>query len=160
MALAKQSAAHGLNMLPGHARFADLKPDVAGGIGRGTIMDTSVHPPAGSKLIYQMEGWFGDVIITTFPCFLVVSQAKQALQNIGSSGASFAHVEITKSDDFLELQPAVELPQFVWLKVSGKAGHDDFGIAGDLRLVISERVLDILDHLGIPSATVEPYDGR
>ncbi|MET3577650.1 hypothetical protein ABID19_000665 [Mesorhizobium robiniae] len=137
-----------------------IKPDVAGGIGRGTIMDTSVHPPVVSKLIYQMEGWFGDVIITTFPCFLVVAEVKQALQNIGFSGANFAHAEITKSEDFLELQPHVELPQFVWLKVDGKAGHDDFGIAGDLRLVISKRVLDLLDDFGIPSATVEPYDGR
>ena len=137
-----------------------INPDVAGGIGRGTIMDTSVHAPVVSKLIYQMEGWFGDVIITTFPCFLVVSEVKQALQNIGFSGASFAHVEITKSDDFLELQPNIELPQFVWLKVSGKAGHDDFGIARDLRLVISARVLDMLEAFGIPSATVEPYDGR
>ncbi|MER9891704.1 hypothetical protein NKJ40_06305 [Mesorhizobium sp. M0119] len=137
-----------------------IKPDVAGGIGRGTIMDTSVHPPVVSKLIYQMEGWFGDVIVTTFPCFLVVAEVKQALQNIGFSGANFAHAEITKSEDFLELQPDVELPQFVWLKVNGKAGHDDFGIAGDLRLVISKRVLDLLDRFGIPSATVEPYDGR
>jgi len=141
-------------------KYFYIKPDVAGGIGRGTIMDTSVHPPVVSKLIYQMEGWFGDVIITTFPCFLVVSEVKQALQNIGFSGASFAHVEITKSDDFLELQPNIELPQFVWLKVSGKAGHDDFGIARDLRLVISARVLDMLEAFGIPSATVEPYDGR
>ncbi|WP_245437169.1 hypothetical protein [Mesorhizobium helmanticense] len=137
-----------------------IKPDVAGGIGRGTIMDTSVHPPVVGKLVYQMEGWFGDVIITTFPCFLVVAEVKQALQNIGFSGANFAHAEITKSEDFLELQPHVELPQFVWLKVDGKAGHDDFGIAGDLRLVISKRVLDLLDDFGIPSATVEPYDGR
>ncbi|MER9328179.1 hypothetical protein NKJ26_19475 [Mesorhizobium sp. M0152] len=123
-------------------------------------MDTSVHPPVVSKLIYQIEGWFGDVIVTTFPCFLVVAEVKQALQNIGFSGASFAHVEVTKSDDFLELQPHVELPQFVWLKVNGKAGHDDFGIASDLRLVISERMLDLLNDFGIPSATVEPYDGR
>lgn len=137
-----------------------IKPDVAGGIGRGTIMDTSVHPPIVSKLVYQMEGWFGDVIITTFPCFLVATEFKQALQKIGFSGANFAHAEITKSEDFLELQPHVELPQFVWLKVDGKAGHDDFGIAGDLRLVISKRVLDLLDRFGIPSATVEPCDGR
>lgn len=54
-----------------------IKPDVAGGIGPGTIMDTSVHPPLVSKLVYQMEGWFGHVIITTFPCFLVVWRVRK-----------------------------------------------------------------------------------
>jgi hypothetical protein len=88
-----------------------------------------------------------------------VAEVKQALQNIGFSGASFAHAEITKSDNFLELQPHVELPQFVWLKVNGKAGHDDFGIARDLRLVVSERILNLLEDFGIPSAIVEPYEG-
>ncbi|WP_137935474.1 hypothetical protein [Mesorhizobium comanense] len=136
-----------------------IKPDVAGGIGRGTVMDATVHPPVVNKLVYLMEGWFGDVIVTTFPCFLIVDEVRQGLLNIGFSGASFAHVDVIKSEDFLELQPDVELPSFVWLKVSGKAGEDDFGIAQNLRLVVSERVLNLLEDFGIPSAIVEPYNG-
>ncbi|TPM34485.1 hypothetical protein [Mesorhizobium sp. B2-3-5] len=59
----------------------------------------------------------------------------------------------------MELQPAVELPSFVWVKVGGKAGKDDFGIAQNLSLVVSARVLDLLENFGIPSAIVEPYEG-
>ncbi|MER9432995.1 hypothetical protein [Mesorhizobium sp. M0408] len=135
-----------------------IKPDVAGGFGKGTVLDTSVHPPIVSKLIYQMDGWFGDVLITTFPCFLVTEEAKRALLEVGFSGATFAHVEVTTSEDFRELQPEVELPAFVWLKINGQAGRDDFGIARDLRLVVSERVLDLLEQLGTPSAVIEPFD--
>ncbi|MFD2056543.1 hypothetical protein ACFSQT_26735 [Mesorhizobium calcicola] len=49
------------------------------------------------------------------------------------------------------MQPDVELPPFVWLKVDGRASCDDFGINQKLNLVISERAFDVLDDL--PSAT-------
>jgi hypothetical protein len=42
--------------------------------------------------------------------------------------------------------------------VNGKAGRDDFGIAANYRLVISKRILDLLESLGIPFAVVEPYE--
>lgn len=51
----------------------------------------------------------------------------------------------------------VKLPPFVWLKVDGKAGHDDFGLAEDHRLVVSESVLDALRPLGISHALIEPF---
>jgi hypothetical protein len=113
-------------------RCFEIEPDVAGGIGRGTVMDTSVHPPVVTKLVYQFEGWFGDSIVTTFPCFLVTEDVKRRLVDLGASGAAFAQAEITISENFHELQPDVELPPFVWLKIDGQAGRDDFGIAGNL----------------------------
>jgi hypothetical protein len=138
-------------------RYFEVKPDVAGGLGEGTIMDTSVHPPVVSKLVYRVEGWFGDVLVTTFPCFLVTEEAKRGLLAIGISGATFAEAEVVTSDDFQELQADVELPPFVWLKVNGSAGHDDFGINKHLNLVISERAFDVLDELGLPSASITPF---
>lgn len=134
-------------------------PNVAGGLGEHTVLDPSVHPPIVTKLHYEVEGWFGDVIVTTFPCFLVTEETQHALQKMGFSGATFAAAEVTISEDCQEDQPGLELPPFVWLKVDGKAGRDDFGIAADYRLVISKRVLNLLESLGIPFAVVEPYDG-
>lgn len=83
---------------------------------------------------------------------------QRALQQIGFSGATFAEAEVTTSEEFHEYQPGQELPPFVWLKVNGKAGRDDFGIAANYRLVISKRILDLLESLGIPFAVVEPYE--
>jgi hypothetical protein len=45
----------------------------------------------------------------------------------------------------------------VWLQVTGRAGRDDFGLAADLRLVISERALDVLKGLQLDDALIEPF---
>lgn len=142
----------------GSTGYFKIRPNVAGGIGENTVLDSSVHPPIVTRLHYVVEGWFGDVIVATFPCFLVTEETQRALQKMGFSGATFADAEVTTSEECQEDQPGLELPPFVWLKVNGKAGRDDFGIAIPFRLVISKRILDLLESLGIPFAVVEPYE--
>lgn len=139
-------------------KYFYVKPAVSGGLDQGTIMDSGAHPPVVSRLVYQIEGWSGDALITSFPCFLVTEEAARALLALNFTGATFASVEITISDNFRELYPDVELPSFVWLRVNGQAGHDDFGLARICRLVVSERVLDVLDELGIPGADFDLFD--
>ena len=39
--------------------FYYLEPEVSGGIGDSTILDTSVHPPIVSALEYEFEDWLG-----------------------------------------------------------------------------------------------------
>ncbi|WP_378919867.1 hypothetical protein [Mesorhizobium kowhaii] len=118
----------------------------------------SIHPPIVTKLHYEFQGWFGDVLLESFPCFIVTEGAKSALLEIGISGVTFSPVEVSTSDLFEEMQPDQRLPPFVWLKVDGDAGRDDFGIANDYRLVVSERVLDALKPLGISNALIEPFE--
>lgn len=124
-----------------------VKPIVAGQITEGTVMDTSVHPPIVSELHFEFGGWHGDALVTSFPCFLVTEEAKRGLLAIGITGATFADAVVTISEDFHLVQPDVELPPFVWLKVDGEAGRDDFGINQELYLVISERAFDVFDEL-------------
>jgi hypothetical protein len=95
---------------------------------------------------------FGEAIFT--------EETKRALLEMGFSGATFADAEVTTSEAFHEGQPGPELPPFVWLKVNGQVGRDDFGISPDYRLVISKRVLDLLESLGIPLAIVYPFDAK
>ena len=142
-------------------RYYEVKPLVAGDLGDGTVMDTSIHPPIVSELHYHFAGWLGDSLVTSFPCFLVTEEAERALLAIGISGAVFADAEVTISEDFHRVQPDVVLPPFVWLKVGGKAGHDDFGINQNLNLVVSERAFDVFDELGLPSADIKRFgDGN
>jgi hypothetical protein len=78
-------------------------------------------------------------------------------QTLGATtGARSADVEITTTYPFREFQADTKLPKFVWLQVTG-AGHDDFGLAADLRLVISERALDVLKGLQLNHALIEPF---
>lgn len=135
-----------------------IEPEVAGGLGDHTVRDVSVHPPIITKLHYEFQGWLGDVLLESFPCFIVTEAAKSALLEIGISGVILTPVEVSTSDLFEEMQPDQKLPPFVWLKVNGDAGRDDFGIARDYRLVVSERVLDALKPLGISNALIEPFE--
>jgi hypothetical protein len=52
-----------------------------------------------------------------------------------------------------------ELPPFRWMIVDGAAFQHDFGMADDLRLVVSERALGTLRAVGIDHALVEPAVG-
>lgn len=135
-----------------------LEPEVAGGLGEHTVMDTSVHPPLVSRLHYEFEGWLGDDLLESFPCYIVTARLREGLESAGTSGCTFDDVEVSKSDTFEELYPGRELPTFYWLRVEGGAGADDFGIAADHRLVASERILDLIKaNYRLNQCDIEPY---
>jgi hypothetical protein len=120
-------------------------------------MDRSVHPPIVSRLHYEIAGWDGDVLLESFPAFIVTEHAMNKLMEIGVTGARSADVEVTTMYPFRELYPDTKLPKFVWLQITGRAGRDDFGLAANLRLVISERALDVLKGLQLNDALIEPF---
>lgn len=117
-------------------------------------MDRSVHPPIVHRLHYEFDGWLGDVLLESFPCFIVTRAAAHDLQNAGLSGATFDEVCVTTSDQFEALYPNRQLPPFMRLKVTGIVGKDDFSTALDGRLVVSEAALGILNGLRISNAVV------
>jgi hypothetical protein len=139
------------------ARQFILEPEVAGGLGADTAMDSSVHPPMVSALHYEFEGWLGDDLLETFPCFIVTERLKSALEDAGSTGCSFAPVKVTVSDSFAECYPDRALPQFYWLRVTGTPEKDDFSLASDHRLLVSDEALDVLRAFTIEHCEVLPW---
>ena len=135
-----------------------VEPEVAGGLGENTAMDRTVHPPIVNKLHYKFDGWLGDLLLESFPCFIAEKCVAQQLKVASLTGFDFSDVEITKSEQFKELYPNRQLPEFVWLKVFGKAGVDDFGVSDDSRLVVSERVLSYFKSQGLKNALVETFN--
>lgn len=134
-----------------------LSPDVAGGLGEKTEMDYTVIPPQVTKLHYDVEGWDGDVLISSVDTFLLTKAAAKALTQAGLTGMSFDKAHVTRSVIFRELYPGRRLPRFVWFRPDGTAGVDDFGVS-NRHLVVSKRALDLLKPLGIPGAReIEPY---
>ncbi len=138
-------------------KYFYIEPEVAGGLGTNTVMNRNVHPPAVSKLHYHFDGWLGDALLESFPCFIITETAAQRLQLAGMTGVSFDEMETSTSEQFQELYPNRQLPKFVWLKVEGKPGRDDFGVASDGRLVVSERALEFLRALGISQAITAEF---
>lgn len=138
--------------------FYTIEPEVAGGFGEHTEVDRSSGRMEVNRLHYKFDGWLGDHLLESTPCFIASKRLAEKINLEGLSGVEIDEVEITKSDEFLELHPTRELPEFVWLKVNGKAGQDDFGIAADLRLVVSRRALDLLMQMGIAhAASIDPF---
>jgi len=133
-----------------------VKPEVAGGLGANTIMDSSTHPPKVDKLHYVFDGWSGDALLTSFPCFIVTMEAQKLLEENQLSGMCFSDVEVSKSDSFMELYPDKDLPVFSWLRINGVAGNNDFGI-GNNRMIVSDRALKVLSQLGINEAIISEY---
>jgi hypothetical protein len=134
-----------------------IEPEVAGGLGPHTMMDRSVFPPLVSKLHYQFDGWQGDEIVESFPCFLVTESLSDRLAQGALAGIEFADAEVSVSDQFRDAHPGMVLPRFIWLKVSGEAGKDDFGIGPDSKMVVSERALLVIRATAPQWLDVEPF---
>jgi hypothetical protein len=134
-----------------------FEPEVAGELGENTVIDTRYHPPVVTKLHYKFSGWLGDAILESFPCFITTTEVINIISEIGLTGVDVAPVETSVSQGFNEAVGLRSLPPFFWLKIDGVAGGDDFGIAKDLRLVLSERALNAIRAFGINNALVESY---
>jgi hypothetical protein len=139
-------------------KYFYIQPEVAGGWGKNTLFDRIPgKPTVVHKLHYEFEGWLGDELLETTPCFIVSGRVAQAIEKAQLTGARFDEVEVTTSEQFLELHPARQLPGFVWLRIEGTAGQDDFGTAPDGRLIASEKALRLLREFGISHASVTEF---
>jgi hypothetical protein len=134
-----------------------IEPEVAGGLGDNTVIDTNFHPPIVISLEYRFEGWLGDDILESFPCFLITEFLSAKLLDPKLTGITVAPVLVTQSEESRELNPDVSLPKFFWLKVVGVAGTDDFGLSEDHRLVISQAGLDIFRTARLDNADITKY---
>lgn len=137
--------------------FSYLEPEVAGGLGDDTVIDHSVSPPQVERLNYEFEVWLGDELLESFPCFIVTERLAAEIKHLNASGIRFADVKITRSPEFEELQPGESLPEFKWLQVFGTPGKDDFGIASDGRLVVSDTVLNRLKLYGLSHCDISDW---
>lgn len=120
-----------------------LEPEVAGGLGPRTVMSTDVHPPRVEHLHYEVEGWLGDDVLESTPCFLISPEAAAALQQAGCTGLRTAAAEVTIAPD---AAPAVDsrVEGFLWLQPTGEPGQDDLAVDATASLVVSDRALEVL----------------
>lgn len=118
-------------------------------------MDTSVHPPRVSHLHYVFEGWLGDELVESFPCWMVTESLAPKICDAKCSGVDFGDTEVSLSETFREVYPGRVVPGFRWLKVEGVAKQDDFGVGADGRLVVSKPVLDLLRSMNPRDLTFE-----
>lgn len=136
------------------------EPEVAGEIGERTVFEnydaivSSGARPIVAYLHFVFMGWLGDDIIETTPCFLVSERLKNAIEQSDLSGYEFQDAEISISEEFEELYPKTQLPQFYRLipqgsiNVIGESYADwsgmDFCITEKAYLVLSEKAVNLI----------------
>lgn len=134
-----------------------LQPEVAGGLGPKTVLDRSTHPPRVDDLHYLFEGWLGDELLETFPCFIATEALWKSLEGAGLSGVRAGPVRVSASEQYVEIYPERVLPPFVRLLVTGDPGRDDLGLKHPARLVVSRRALEVLRTGRLEQCGVEPF---
>lgn len=137
--------------------FFVLRPEVAGSLGRNTVMTRNTHPPKVSHLHYEFDGWNGDDLLESFPCFIVTRRLAEALERDRLSGFELAAVQMSKSGEFEDLYSDQDLPEFVWLQVTGQAGVDDLGLDAVAHLVVSSRALAVLQRFHVVGCDIDDY---
>ena len=135
-----------------------LEPEVAGGFGPATTRNLKVRPPQLEKFNYEFDTWLGDPILEALSTFIVTDRLKDRLLEARASGVAFGDVEVTKSGIFLDMNGDRPLPAFCWLQITGRAGKDDFGLSSSRRLIVSERMMNLLNAFGLNHCEVSEYD--
>lgn len=118
-------------------------------------MDNSFFPPLIKTLHYEFDGWLGDDIIESFPCYIVMESLQKGIETENPTGISFANVIVSKSKTFLDLYPGRVLPGFFRAKINGTPFKDDFFLTDKNTVAISERAYFQLKKYNIDQADIE-----
>lgn len=141
-----------------------LEPEVAGGHGEGSVLDTSVHPPIVSELEYEVAGWLGDDVIECFPVYLVSPRLLDAMQTAKLTGfAVNPNCRVTVNEQAHDELDDSDVLAFTWIDIYG-AASDDLHVTSDLLLGVSDRAWDVfsqfrLNYCGIREAGLDDEGG-
>jgi len=128
-----------------------LEPEVSGGLGERTTFGENNRVV---NLHYEFQGWLGDELLESSPCFIVTESLANSLSANKLSGIMLEDAEVTTSEEFDELYPNRALPRFKRLipqgvvnitatRFSDWSGHD-FCISSKNYLVVTERAFEII----------------
>lgn len=125
-------------------KYFIIEPEVPGNIGPRTIMERSSQPPSVESLHFVFEGWLGDQLVESFPCWLISKPLVQLFKDSQITGWTIEDADIEFSRQFYEVGNREALPEFKWLLVNGRPNIDDLCISTDYRLQVSEKALSVI----------------
>lgn len=145
-----------------------LEPEVPGGLGPRSVCTYTSGPETEGQSVLQdviflhlmVDGWMGDDLLTTHPCFIATQQLHDAMRAIELTGWGMSDaMEVKKSSTFLELQPETQLPNLIRLTPTGYviddpttkqyeqwSGHD-LCMSPRKHLVVTRKALDVIQSL-------------
>lgn len=129
-----------------------IDPQVAGELGEGTEMDSSVHPPVVSHLEYVLDYPGTDDLIQSFPVYLASVELRASLEAAGVRGIEWRDAVVSRGD-FYEDYPPADPINYRWL-IPGVPGDDCW--IENLELVVSDRMMDVLRLARINDCEITP----
>ncbi len=135
--------------------FWTLDPEVPGQLAPGTVLDRGSHPPLLAEFHLVVAGWLGSDLVACFPAFAVTTRLADALREGRFSGYELAEMQVSLDEQYADLHPEARPPDLIWLKVTGTAFEDDFGLDSSLDLVVSDRVVALLRTMRLVECEVE-----
>jgi len=132
-----------------------LDPEVAGELGEGTVLDSSTHPPALSHLDFTLDYPDADELIQSFPVFLISERLGSRLQAAGLTGFTLTGARVRPSDNYLAVHGDAPHPHYLWMQVAGVAGEADCWLDDSLMVCVSDRMMTILEAVGLSDCSVE-----
>ena len=135
-----------------------LEPEVAGDFGPATTGDLRARPPRIEKFNFEFDVWPCDPLLEAISTFIVTDRLKEVLIRAHASGVTFGNVETTRSETYFDLYGDRPLPAFSWLQITGRAGKDDFGLSSSGYLIVSERMMNLLQAFGLSHCEMSEYD--
>lgn len=146
-----------------------LEPEVAGGIGSNSIIIYENQKMKEVKhLHYEFEGWLGDDLLTSSPCFIVTQALANDLLKSDLSGCKFEEVEISTSETFRELYPNRELPKFKRIIPEGvvevekdkviKWSGNDFCLRNAIDLFLTQKALTVLESYNLNNCDITEFN--
>jgi hypothetical protein len=147
-----------------------LEPEVSGGHGEHTIYgteeDIATEGISGKVkyLHYEFEGWLGDDLLESTPAFIVSSNLGTELENSNISDYKLEKCLITTSDEFKEMYPNKNIPEFSRFMPLGKievegdnfknwSGHL-FCLSAKGDLVVTQEALEFLKRVSIDNCYI------
>jgi hypothetical protein len=134
-----------------------IEPLVAGELGDGTDLDPSTHPPRVSSVEYVLDAPVEEDLIESFPVFLVSEELERRIQEAGLRGISLEDARVVPSPEYIEIYGDAPHKQYRWMKLD-QAEDPDAWLGEDLRLNVTDRMMEMLQSLNISNADVEPVE--
>jgi hypothetical protein len=148
-------------------KYYALGAEAAGDFGKNTVRgDVSDRPPKISYFHFELERYPHDDLLEALATYAITEQLAEALSANKLTGFEFGDVEISFDEQFhvwAEMHKGEELPKYMWLKVTGRPGIDDFGmVQGPCKypLVVSDKAMRVLKQFKLSFCDIENYKGQ
>jgi hypothetical protein len=132
-----------------------IEAEVSGHLGDEAVYSSDSSGWNVTKMHLVCDGWMGDDIVQILNCFLLTDKAKSLLEKSQLKGVHFERPTITKSEEFIERQPATILPNFWWLKPPSGVSDVDMFVTKHGYLEASEQAMTEFRTLSLAHASIQ-----